>query len=98
MGGRVTVQVRHLDGTRVSGARVLAINHDAWRKQCREWHGITGPSGECTCPDLDTWTLGNRFTFTAVAKDSNDGQWAGETSYQIKGDTTVTLTVAPETD
>jgi hypothetical protein len=98
MGGRVTVQVRHLDGSRVSGARVLAINHDAWRTQYRELHGTTDRSGEFTWPDLDTRTLGNRYTFVAVAKDTNDGRWAGESSFPIKGDTTVTLTVAPATD
>jgi hypothetical protein len=98
MAGRVTVMVRHPDGTRVSGARVLVINHDAWSKQHREWHGTTDRSGEYTWPDLDTGVRGDRYTFTAVAKDTNQRRWAGESSLQIRGDTTVTLTVAPATD
>jgi hypothetical protein len=98
MGERVTVQVCHQDGSRVSGARILAINHDAWTKRFREWHGTTDLSGECTWPDLDTRTLGNRYTIMAVAKDINHGHWAGESSLEIKGDTTVTLTVAPASE
>jgi hypothetical protein len=98
MSGRVTVQVRHLDGSKVSGARILAINHDAWSKRYRELYGTTDRSGDFTWPELDTRTLGDRYTFMVVAKDTNHGLWAGESSFQIKGDTTVTLTVAPSTD
>ncbi|MGA8302245.1 MAG: hypothetical protein WA691_06110 [Thermoplasmata archaeon] len=98
MGGPVTVQVRHLDGSSVSGARVLAINHDAWSKRYRKWHGTTDRSGNCTWRNLGSRTLGNRFALMVVAKDTDGGRWAGEASLEIEGETTVTLTVAPATE
>jgi hypothetical protein len=94
----VTVQVKQPDGTIVSGARILAINHDAWSKQHREWHGTTDDSGEYVWPNMDTGTLGDRYTFTAVAEDGKNTRWAGESSHRIKGDTTITLTVTKATD
>jgi hypothetical protein len=93
MGGKVTVQVRQIDGTKMPGARVLAINHDAWTKRLREWHGITDAKGDYTWADLETGALGDRYTFTAVAKDTNDGRWAGESSQRVRGEMAITLTV-----
>jgi hypothetical protein len=98
MGGKVVVQVRQADGTKVAGARIMAINHDAWSKQHREWHGTTDESGDYTWPNMDTGTFGDRYTFSAVLEDGKSGKWAGESSHRIKGDTTVTLTVTKATD
>jgi hypothetical protein len=98
MGGKVTVQVRHVDGTNVPGAKILAINHDAWSKQHKEWHGTTDSSGDYTWPNMDTGMLGDRYTFTAVLIDGKNVKWAGESSHRIKADTVVTLTVAKDSD
>jgi hypothetical protein len=98
MGGKVTVQVRQPDGTKVPGARILAINHDAWSKQHREWHGTTDATGDYTWPSMDTGTLGDRYTFSAVLEDAKIGKWVGESSHRIKGDTVITLTLTKSAD
>ena len=93
MGGKVNVQVRQADGSKISGARILAINHDAWSKQHKEWHGTTDSTGDFLWPNMDTGTLGDRYTFTAAFEDGKGGKWAGESSHRVKGDMTVTLTM-----
>jgi hypothetical protein len=98
MGGKITVQVRQPDGTKIPGARILAINHDAWSKQHKEWHGTTDDTGDFTWPNMDTGTLGDRYTFTAVYDDGKNGKWAGESSHRIKGDMTITLTLTKNHD
>jgi hypothetical protein len=98
MGGKVTVQVRQADGTPVAGARILAINHDAWSKSHKEWHAATESNGDHVWPNLDTGTFGDRYTFSAALEDGKGGKWAGETSHRIKGDMTVTIMMQKATD
>jgi hypothetical protein len=98
MGGKVTVQVRQPDGEKVPGARILAINHDAWSKQHREWHGTTDSTGDYTWPNMDTGAFGDRYTFHAVLEDGKGSKWSGESSHRIKSDTTITLTVTKESN
>ncbi|MCI4326030.1 MAG: hypothetical protein L3K16_00085 [Thermoplasmata archaeon] len=97
MGGKVVVQVRQADGSPVPGARLLAINHDAWSKAHKEWHGTTDTTGDYTWPNMDTGTLGDRYTFTAAFEDGK-AKWAGESSHRIKGDTTIVLTLTKAND
>jgi hypothetical protein len=96
MGGKVTVQVRQTDGKNVPGARILAINHDAWSKQHKEWNGTTDTSGDYTWPNMDTGLLGDRYTFTAAFQDEKGNKWSGESSHRIKGDSMVTVTLHKE--
>jgi hypothetical protein len=98
MGGKVNVEVRQTDGTAVPGARILAINHDAWSKQHKDWHGTTGTDGNYTFPNMDTGMLGDRYTFTAVFVDGKNVKWAGESSHRIKGDSTITLTLSKDAE
>jgi hypothetical protein len=94
MGGKVTIHVRQPDGSKIPGARILAINHDAWSKQHREWHGTTDESGDFTWPNMDTGMFGDRYTFAAAFEDAKSGAWAGEASHRIKGDTSITITLS----
>jgi hypothetical protein len=47
---------------------------------------------------MDTGTLGDRYTFTAVLVDDKNVKWAGESSHRIKGDTNVVLTLSKGSD
>jgi hypothetical protein len=98
MGGKVTVQVQKPDGTKIPGARIVAVNHDAWAKQHKEWHGTTDASGVYTWPNIDTGLLGDRYTFSAAYEDGRDGKWAGESSHRIRKEALITLTVNKRSD
>ena len=94
MGAKVTVEVRHADGTPVPGARIRGINHDAWAKSHKEWAGTADQSGKHTWENIDTGTLGDRYTFQVEHVDPKGMRWVGEESHRIKSDSEIVITLA----
>lgn len=94
MGARVKVQVKMPDGSPASGARILRINHDAWSKDHKAWRGTAGADGAYSWADLDTGTLGDRYTFQANVDDGQGGRWLGEVSERIRKDMELTIVLA----
>jgi hypothetical protein len=73
MGAMVKVQVKMPDGSPAAGARIQGINHDAWSKEHKEWLGTAGPDGSYSWANMDTGTLGDRYTFTILLAKGIDG-------------------------
>lgn len=93
MGARLTIRVQLPDGTPVSGAQIDGVNHDAWSSEHREWPGTTNIDGGYTWPDIDTGTLGDRYTFHATGSDVRGNKWEGEVSVRISKDTDLVITL-----
>jgi hypothetical protein len=98
MGAMVQVQVKMPDGSPAAGARIQGINHDAWSKEHKEWLGTAGPDGSYSWANMDTGTLGDRYTFTANASDDKGGQYLGEISERIRKDMELTIVLAKGID
>ena len=95
MGANVTVSVKMPDGTPVPGAQLQGVNHDAWSKAHKEWQGTTDQNGQHVWSNLDTGTLGDRYTFSVSHTAPDGGQWLGEVSERIKHDMEITIVLAP---
>jgi hypothetical protein len=98
MGANVTVTVKMPDGTPVVGAQLEGINHDAWAKSHKEWKGTTDEKGQHIWSNLDTGTLGDRYTFKVDHTDPSGGKWLGEVSERIRHDMDITIVVAKSAD
>lgn len=86
------------DGTPAAGARIQGVNHDSWSKSHRDWLGTANAEGAHAWANMDTGTLGDRYTFTVNHIDPKGGKWQGEVSERIKKDTEFTVVLAKATD
>ncbi len=98
MGANVKVQVKLPDGRPAAGAQIHGVNHDAWSKAHQEWQGTTDDHGTHTWANMDTGTLGDRYTFSANHTDDQGGRWLGEVSERIRKDMEITIVLAKAPD
>lgn len=96
MGKTVSVTVKFPNGRPAISARILGFNHDAWdKKHHGEWHATAEEGGSHTFDNLDSGTLGDRYTFEATIVDEEGVRWSGEVSERIKRDVDLTIVLAP---
>jgi hypothetical protein len=95
MGARVTIRVALPPNQPVEGAEVTGVNHDAWSSSHRTWRGRTDADGTFTWANLDTGTLGDRYTFAATYTDPDGVSWAGSVSERINRPLTLKLILTP---
>ena len=96
MGATVKVMVKMPDGTPAAGARIQGVNHDAWSKEHKEWHGTAGPDGAYSWANMDTGALGDRYTFKANVADEKGGRYLGEVSERIRKDMELTIVLTKD--
>lgn len=96
MGARVTLMVLVPPGTPVEGADILAVNHDAWGSSHREWEGRSESDGTYTWDNMDTGTIGDRYTFQVTYVDPEGVAWSGATSERIRRRVDLKVVLRPE--
>lgn len=89
MGARVTMRVELPGGEPARGAQIEGTNHDAWDPKHKSWPGTTGQDGTWTWTDMDTGTLGDRYTFGVSYTDPQGVEWAAEISQRISSSMTI---------
>lgn len=95
MGARVTLTVMIPPATPVEGAEILAVNHDSWSASHREWQGRTESDGSFTWNNMDTGTLGDRYTFHVDYTAPDGVTWAGSISERIRSPVSLKLVLSP---
>lgn len=96
MGARVTLTVLIPPATPVEGAEIVAVNHDAWASSHREWEGRSESNGIYTWDNMDTGTLGDRYTFHVTYTDPEGVAWSGATSERIRRAVDLKVVLKPE--
>ena len=96
MGARVTINVLLPPNQPVEGAEITGINHDAWSASHRIWRGRTDVNGSFTWANIDTGTLGDRYTFKVAYTDPEGVSWSGSVSERINRPLTLKVTLSPE--
>lgn len=96
MGAKVTIKVELPNGKPVPGAAITGTNHDAWSSKHSVWKASTNQEGLYEFADLDTGTLGDRYTFDVVSRDVAGGTWVGSASQRVSRPLTLTITLQKE--